>query len=417
MTNHLPQNTNFETTHMNKKIFTIRHLFFLIAISGIFALYSGCELANDSNDGAIPEIVGVRHIHPDSAATMQLDKVGPGETFVITGRYLKNANKVFFNGLEASFNPVLVTNSHMIIMVPADMPFGVLDPASDEMNTIKIESPRGDVIFDFPILPPQPVIQHVNKEFASGGEKIMIFGSYLYLVTEVTFPGGVTAQNFESSDDGSSLTVIAPDGISEEGFVNITTSSGTTYNSYRNMFNNRSGVFVNFDDKNPFTPWGDTPVVSDVISGIEPMDGNYLHWNLTDIPAGLWWSQELATPMESETDWPDIAPQTELSDLILRFEMNIPKGLNSGWIKFNFNWEYEYDWNPFVNDDDDERITIQTDGWETFSIPLEVLYDLGATYYSDIATQMHMFYVNPDTGVPVEELSVAYDNFRIVEKN
>lgn len=403
-----------ETKRMEKKICTLRHLFYLVVVAGMFTLYTGCDLASDSNGGGIPEIEGVRHINPDSAATMQLEQVGPGETFVITGRNLKSVSKVYFNGLEASFNPVLVTNTNMIITVPGDMPFGVLDPESEEMNTIKFESSHGDLVFEFPILPPMPQIQHINKEFAGGGETLTIQGRYLYLVTEVTFPGGLTSNEFEFSDDGSYMTVIVPDGITEEGFVNVTTSSGSTYDSYRNMFNNTTGVFVNFDDKNPFTPWGATPVVTNDIDGIEPLDGNYLHWHLTDIPAGLWWSQELATPMEAETDWPDIDPNTDLSDLVLRFEMNIPDGLNSGWIKFNFNWAYEYDWNPFVTNDD-ERITIQTDGWETFTIPLEVLYDLGATYYSDIATHLHLFYVNPDTGVPVDELSVAYDNFRIVQ--
>ena len=126
---------------MKKTIFSIKYLLHVLVFTGLAVIYA-CDVNSDSGGGQ-PEISLVRHVHPDSAATSTVEQVGPGETFVIEGNNLKNTDKVYLNGIEASFNPLLVTNSQMIITEPGDMPFGDMDPNNDEMKTIKLESRFG----------------------------------------------------------------------------------------------------------------------------------------------------------------------------------------------------------------------------------------------------------------------------------
>lgn len=417
-------NTVMNCTPVKPQFFGFHNLIFLFFAAGMIALISSCDTASVSDRS--PEIEGVRHVHPDSAATSQLDKVGPGQMFVITGRNLDRTKSVYFNGIRASFNPTLVTNTHMVIRVPGDLPFGRLDPDDPVMNTIKLEFSGGEMVYEFPILPPEPVIQRVHKEFATAGETVRITGSFLYLVESVTFPGGIEATDFNFAENGSWLEVTVPDGVTEAGHINITTTSGTTVENYRNMFNDRTGIFIDFDENNPWAPWGtpgvDTPYVGDDVPGIPPLDGNYLHWLYTDpLTPGMWWFQNLATQFATweGLEMPDFPDSTPTSELVFRMDIYTPHDkFNSGYIQLSFDWWIEKDWNPFIVNG--ERKPLDTDGWETVTIEL-ANFDRGAqATYGPMknAEEFLLRYVNPDApaGVAFEEVNIAFDNLRIVQK-
>ena len=399
-------------------------LIYLLVIAGMIGLIASCDTTSDTD--RVPEIEGVRYVHPDSAAAKQMDVVGPGEMFVIVGKNLTSTTRVFFNGIEASFNPTLVTNTHMVIRVPGDIPFGRLDPEAPEMNTIRLVSKAGEVIFNFPVLPPAPEIERVNKEFATAGETVRVTGRFLYLVEEVTFPGGIQATDFRFAEDGSWLTVTVPEGVTDAGHLNITTSSGTTEDNYRNMFNDRTGIFINMDDKNPWNPWGtpgvDTPYVGDDIPGIPPLDGNYLYWHYDDpLTPGMWWFQSLATQFATWAGMvmPDYPADTPTSELVFRMEIFTPHDkFKSGFIQLSFDWWIEKDWNPFIIDG--ERKPLVTDGWETVTISMHD-FDRGtqATYGPmKNSGEFLLRYVNPGepAGAAFEEVNIAFDNLRIVRK-
>ena len=398
-------------------------LIYLLVIAGMIGLIASCDTASDTD--RIPEIDGVRYVHPDSAAAKQMDQVGPGEMFVITGKNLDKTHEAYFNGFIASFNPTLVTSTHMIIRVPG-IPFGRLDPNDPAMNTIRLVSPAGESVFSFPILPPAPEILNVNKEFATAGETVRITGRFLYLVEEITFPGGIPATNYRFAEDGSWLTVTVPDGVSDAGHINITTSSGTTENSYRNMFNDNRGIFINYDDKNPYTPWGTpgagAPYVGQDVPGIPPLDGNYIHWHYDDpLTPGMWWFQSLATP---HATWaglvmPDYPADTPTSELVFRMEIFTPHDkFKSGYIQLSFDWWIEKDWNPFIVNG--QRVPLATDGWETVTIPMDSFTRGNQATYGAIknAGEFLLRYVNPGEpdGAPFEEVNIAFDNLRVVRK-
>lgn len=419
--NHYAENSS---TKMRNPFYGYYKLIYLIVIAGMIGLIASCDTASDT--GKIPEIDEVRYVNPDSAAAKQMEMVGPGEMFVITGKNLDKTLRVFFNGIRANFNPTLVTSSHMVIRVPGDLPFGRLDPDDPVMNTIRLEAEAGETIFNFPILPPAPEILNVNKEFASAGETVRLTGRFLYLVEGVTFPGGIEAADFSFAENGTWLTVTVPEGVTEAGHINVTTSSGTTENSYRNMFNDRRGIFINYDDKNPYTPWGtpgvNAPYVGTDVPGIPPLDGNYLHWHYDDpLTPGMWWFQDLATPHASWAgmELPDYPANTPSSELVFRMEVFTPHDkFQSGYIQLSFDWWIEKDWNPFIVDG--ERVPLATDGWETVTIPLNEFTRGNPPEYGPYKNsgEFLLRFVNPGEpdGAEFEEVNIAFDNLRIVRK-
>ncbi len=398
-------------------------LIYLFIMAGMIGLIMSCDSTSESD--RVPEIDGVRYMHPDSAAANQMDQVGPGEMFVITGRNLDKTHEVYFNGVLASFNPTLVTSTHMIIRVPT-IPFGSLDPDDPVMNTIRLVSPAGETVFNFPILPPGPVIERINKEFAQAGETVRVTGSNLYLIDSITFPGGIEATDFNFAMDGSWLDVVVPPGITEAGHLTVTTSSGTTAESYRNMFNDRTGIFIDFDEKNPWSPWGtpghDTPYVGNDVQGIPPLDGNYLHWLYTDpLTPDMWWFQNLATsfPAWNGLQMPDYPDSTPTSELVFRMEIFTPHDkFKSGYIQLSFDWWIEKDWNPFIVDG--ERKPLITDGWETVTIAMHDFHRGAQATYGPMKNsgEFLLRYVNPGEpdGTAFEEVNIAFDNLRIIRK-
>lgn len=358
-----------------------------------------------------PHINGVRYVSPDSSRN--ISEIGPGAVVALMGKNMDATTQVYFNGIEASFNPVMVTDSTLIVTVPSDLPFGSLDPNSEVMNTIRVANDNGESVLDFKVVPPTPQISSISNEFARDGRQLTITGQYLYLIESITFPGGAEATDFQATNDGTSLTVTVPSGSGTDGYITITTPGGTSAQQPSAQFRATSNVFYNFDDKNGFTPWGPEPVVTDSYAPIPALSGSYLHWHEESIPVGTWWVQNLATPSDgAQLAWPDeISGSESLSNLVLEFELYVAKGINSGRIQFQLAGKDHY-WTPWL--EGDTRSTFTTDGWTTIRIPLSEYTDTGLSTYADIKGKaLNLFYTN-GTGVTVPLVDFGWDNFRVV---
>ena len=118
------------------------------------------------DESGTPEITGVRFVDP--TMPREVDKIGPGDWVALLGRNMDATTHVYFDGIQASFNPALMTDTSLVVMVPSDMPFGSMDPDAPEMNTIKVENARGSSVLDFPVVPPPPVVTTTSYSVATG---------------------------------------------------------------------------------------------------------------------------------------------------------------------------------------------------------------------------------------------------------
>lgn len=398
---------------MNRKGIKIHDsLFILLLILGLLFQYA-CNISNSHNSERAPVITGVRDIHPDSSAVV---KIGPGETIIIEGKYLATTKHVDFSGFAATINQALYTDSTVAITLPASIPFSQIK--QDSMNTIHLVTNYGETTYKFPILPPPPVITSISNEFASPGTKITIKGQYLYFLKTVTFPGGINSTDAIGSADGTELTVTVPSGATQSGAIKVTTEAGTAIAGHDILFKDNAHVFLNFDDKNAYAPWGPKPVVitsQDQFPDISMQSGNYLHWDIKDISVGTWWVQDLATPTDgANLAWPSDIPATEsASNLLVKFEVNFPgKGLSSGEVRMEINNKNDYYWKPW---EDAPNGTFKTNGWQTISIPLSDFSDV--TTYGDVKSMsFNLYYDNGNGSSDVSWVNVGWDNFRIVLK-
>lgn len=406
-----------------KKLKRKKSLLHLCVVIGAIVLFAACDL-NSSNDGGVPVIESVRHVHPDSAAAHQIEQVGPGETFVIVGSRLKSAQKVYLNGLEATFNPAFVTNSHMIILVPGDMPFGILDPDSEEMNTIKLESQQGTVTFDFPILPPPPIVDRISYEFAPAGETIRLTGQYLYLVLEIIFPGGIEATDFEFAANGTWLDVVVPDGVAGPGDITITTQAGSNSSGPSATFHDVSGMVCNFDDINPYQWWSAT--LTDDPSLFPGNIGNYVYMQADGIAGGdwAWWDGGRSINL-NPVQWVEPAYLDEpVGNFAMKFDVYVREEWITGTvlIRNDGDWSYIARYEPW-NRGSNGVEPYQTDGWKTVTIPLtEFKTDNGegssastldSLLGNDGIRELGFMLIN-DSESEIQNFMTAFNNIRVV---
>lgn len=403
-----------------------------LTVVGLFLLNACNILSSSHSSTAGPVVTGVRDIHPDSSA---VSKVGPGETIVIEGKHLATTQKVDFDGYATTINQTLYTDTTVIATLPATLPFGQVK--SDSLNTIHVVTKYGQTTYKFPVLPPGPVISYVSNEFASAGTEITITGQYLYFVKSVIFPGGIKATKYSSAPDGTSMQVTVPSGVSQSGTIEIETQSGTCTSGPDHILYDKDHVFLNFDSKNAYTTWNtpQDPVIitpqsqtpDSVYDGggnkvkldmtypdISMQSGNYLRWDVVDIPVGSWWIQHLATPTNgANLAWPtDIPASTSASNLAIKFEINVPgNGLSSGEVKFQISDDsHDYYWKPWTNTSSG---TYKTNGWETVTIPLTDFP--GISTYGDVkGNAFNIFYDNGNGSSNVAWVDIGWDNFRIV---
>ncbi|WP_257669976.1 glycan-binding surface protein [Parapedobacter tibetensis] len=384
-----------------------RMIFSTVVIGVVFGLF--LMMACEKQDQSIrPTITGLRAISPapnDSLLTRAL----PGETVVIMGTGFSHATGVFFNGYETVFNPALATDRTLVVTIPGNMPFGILNP--EDLNTVRVVTKNGLAEVNFPVVPPEPIVSAISNEFGMPGETILLQGQYLYLLRSITFPGGIEATEFAGSDDGLLATVKVPPGATQAGALTLVNEGGSSSSAPMATWHDDSQVFLNFDDKNGFAPWGPKPIITDSYAAIPPYADKYLYWNMPNVTPGTWWCQDLATPTDgAKLQYPDdIADGEPITNLALKFEINVPgEGLKDGNVEFNFNWQFAMFWEPAENE------TLQTNGWKTVAISLSKLNNNPGTYQSIKGLGFNIFYDNGE-GTQTADVDLAWDNFRIVK--
>ena len=406
---------------MKKLLKHVNRCLLLILIAAGILTEQSCKKDSSSSTGT-PVITGIRNYVPHPGDSV-ITKVGTGLWVVISGRNLKGALQINFDGVAASFNDAWFSDTSAVVLIPAVIAFPSV-PAK-QLNTIQYVTTHGQTTFSFPIVAPAPQITSVSDEDAPAGDSVKISGFNFFFIKNLSF-GGKVITGYNASNDGTTITMAVPAGIPQTGGpVAITTNSGSAKTIY-NVEDFVDGVFQNWDGINGY-PWG-----SNTDNSSTDYPGNTGSYNVitaNNLSAGdfAWYNGGRGVNMNA-SQWVPVADiDSSLSSYAVKFEISVPKSTpwsgGSIFVAVNYGFNYIGLYRPWVNAAG--KITpFTTTGWVTVTVPLSnFLSNNGTGIPADSITSligssgnngMNVWYINDGTST-VAAFTMAIDNIRVVK--
>lgn len=338
------------------------------------------------------EITGIQYQNADSVDAdgnpMRPDTLSPGDRIAIQGRNMNSVGTVYFLGYEASYNPALASEDNLIVSVPGDLPFGELSVAAlDSLDAIRVTNNASEASYnEVPVLPPAPVLESMNNEYANPGEEVTVTGSFLYLAESVTLPDGTTipGEQIESAPDGSEATFTIPQSASpQEGPISFETSSGADESPF--LYRDQRGLLLNFDDYSSWQGWNAVVATSSNSEFSAGADGSFAVMRGDgEIPTqdNAWYNANRAINLNNQ-EW--VAPENldePPSNFAVKFELNIQQEWASGSILIylietatdSYSTGYAYRVKPWLQSDGSVS-AVNWRGWRTITVPLSQFRD------------------------------------------
>jgi hypothetical protein len=158
----------------------IKIVSFATCIAWLFTLVLFSSCANDdssnSNASAPPVISSVARSGYDLAGNLQpltpVSKGDPKNYYIIRGTGLSSVQKIYFNDYATYFNPTLVTDTEIFVLIDENTPY------ANVSNQLKVVTNNGTVIYPFVIAPPTPTFSGFNPINANTGDLVTIVGKY-----------------------------------------------------------------------------------------------------------------------------------------------------------------------------------------------------------------------------------------------
>ena len=400
-----------------KKLNHIKSCLLLVWLAAAAFMQPGCKKDATSSSKGTPVITSIRNYvaHPGDSL---LSSVGTGQWVVISGKNLKGALAINFDGVKGSFNDAWFSDTSAIALIPAVIAFPTVP--SDKLNTIQYITNHGQTTFSFPIVAPAPTITGVSNEDANPGDSVKINGLSFFFVKSVIY-GGINITSFKSSNDGTSISLAVPAGITQTGgIVSVETKSGkaATVYSIHNLVN---GVLNNYDNINNFS-WGSG--TSNSSATYPGNTGYYGIMKASNVPAGdgSWWNDGRSINTNSAQWIPQANMKDTLSHYVLKFEISVTKPWTNGSIQIvkDYSWTYSALYHPWKTSTG-ATVPFTTKGWQTVTIPLSNFVDskgFAAPTLSDLlgsagAGAINVTFTN-DGSSTVQNFEAAIDNIRVV---
>jgi hypothetical protein len=146
-----------------------------------------------------------------------------GQWLAITGQNLKNALRITFNGVPATFNNALFAPNSAVVQIPSIV-FTTID--TNKLNIIEYTTPGGTTTFSFKLIPAVPTITAISDVFANPGDSVFIYGADLVLIQKFSY-GGTNISSFKPNLYGTVLGFVMPNPAPTSGDVVVTTKGGT----------------------------------------------------------------------------------------------------------------------------------------------------------------------------------------------
>ena len=364
-----------------------------LAVVGIF---TACQ-KDDLPNGGEPRITYVRVTNPASSDSL-LVGAAQGKLIAIMGENLGKAVEMWFNDQKASLNPTYITNTTILVNVPAQIPLAI-------SNKLKINFSDGrTLLHQFEVQISKPLVSSMLSEHVNSGEIATIRGNFFYAPITAKFTGGSMGELVSVKDN--EIQVRVPAGA-QPGPITVKTNFGETESDF--WFRDTRNVFI---DSDPYEGWWNSSyVVSSPGVGDPPkISGNYLRfkksiaaWSWNELAGG----PASAMPVHSK-NIPDDAI-LKPADYNLKFEVNTVKPYSANQLKINVGLTAEdndaYKWNP----------PIDTKGqWQTVVIPFE---DVVASYKVKPTVSPSGYWSRLLFHGPGDlDADISFDNFRVVPK-
>jgi hypothetical protein len=368
----------------------------LIMSLAVLSIYTSCK-KDDAPNGGEPSISYVRVTNPNSSDSL-LVGAAQGKLIAIIGVNLGGAVEIWFNDQQASLNPTYITNTSILVNVPAQIPLAI-------NNKLEITFKNGTkLVHDFQVQISKPTVSSMVSEHVNTGDVATIRGDFFYAPLTVSFAGGVNGELVSIKD--KEIQVRIPAGALP-GQITVKTNFGETKSNF--WFRDNRNMFISSD---PYEGWWNSSyVVTNPGPGDPPkINGNYIRYRKL---TGAWSWNELAggpaTAMPNHSKNVPDAAILKPDDYNLKFEINTVKPYNASIIRINVALNSEdnnaYQWQPPVD----------TKGeWQTIIIPFETVV---ASYAVKPVINPNGYWTRLLIQGPGDlDADLCFDNFRIVPK-
>ena len=355
----------------------------------------------------------------------------PGTLILISGENLGGATSIYFNGMSAYFNPTYNTNTNVIITIPGNAPSEATDP--DVPNQIRIVTGHGETTFDFVVDIPPPSIESISNENALPGDSLIIWGSSLWLIDKVVFPGGREVTDLKESKEGWRVGLIMPNIGNDTGRIVVHAKYGVTaFNAPLN--DHESGNLISNLTDNGET--GEKPVFNWAYWGANRTGdpalfpgtrGSYLQniFGGVGIKNGAWWEGNRSGNFSEVPLFTAAIITQQASNYALKFEVNTKEPWTAGICVLRFGDTYAYRLMPYINAADKSFHTDKK--WQTVTVLLSDFKKaadgvegtganaavMGDLVKADGKVAFGYRFITEDA--PVEVFNAAFDNFRIIK--
>ena len=144
--------------------------FFMAAALFLF-VFSSCDNDNDMPSGSA-NLTITSVVKAEPGELIPVTAGDPKNYYIIRGTGLLFVEKIYFNDFDTYFNPVLVTDTEIVVLIDEKTPY------ANSSNKLKVVTKRGTVVYDFITKPPTPKFDSFNSINAAPGEIVTVYGDY-----------------------------------------------------------------------------------------------------------------------------------------------------------------------------------------------------------------------------------------------
>jgi hypothetical protein len=334
-------------------------------------LFQACD--GNEEEMFMPEISYVRITDPLKSDSL-VAHAFMGSTVAIMGNNLKDVDEIWFNDQKAFVNFSFVTNSTIIVTIPAIIPATVTNMMllvnSNKVDTLK---------YPFGVDVPAPLVNSLLCEYVDDGGTAVVQGNFFIddpsSPLKVIFPGNLegTIESFTINE----IRVTVPEGAGV-GPISVKSIYGNTRSAF--WFRDDRNMVLNFDDLTAAGGWRSGKTGNSNPAGI---DGNYVRFQgaLLGAAGASWAEDDFSFNLwPSSNGRPDAPFYTgEIADGVIKFEIYVVEPWASCALQMIFTPYSTSGTNGYIGDASVPRGlwipwkdsgTYKTEGWITVSFPL-----------------------------------------------